>query len=392
MIKYDFDHLTNRIGSNSVKYDLLHEIFGTDDLLSMWVADMDFDTPSFIFEAISDRIKHPILGYSIRSKSFHQSITYWLESRYQWTVDESHISFSPGVVPGLLMAMMSVSKSDDKIIVQTPVYFPFFTTVKENDRQLIFNPLIEKNNYYTMDYNHLESIIDKKTKAIFICNPHNPVGRSWNKSELNQLVEICYKNKITIISDEIHADLILKPHQHIPLASISDNAAEITITLMAPSKTFNIAGLSTSFVIAQNPVLLKNYNSILEAFHLRQGNIFGTVATQSAYSLEGAEWVDQMMDYVSENINYVVDYIASNLPQITLQKPESTYLLWLNMKSLGMNDEELLNFFTYKVGIAINQGKIFGQDGSGYIRLNVATSKKRVIEAMKKIKLAIESL
>ncbi len=389
MSKYNFDNIVERKGTNSVKYDLSNEIFGTDDIIPMWVADMDFNSPPFILKAIEQRLQHPILAYSIRPDSFTKSITYWLKSRYNWEVDESQISFSPGVVPGMLMSMTAFSNPGDKIIVQPPVYFPFFTTIKANGRQIIYNQLIEKDNYYTMDFNHLESSIDNNTKAIFICNPHNPVGRAWKKDELERIVDICYSKNIKIFSDEIHSDIIIKPNKHIPLASISEKAAEITITIMAPSKTFNMAGLSTSFVVIQNPDLLKKYNKELDAFHLRQGNIFGTVATEAAYSPIGAIWVDEMLDYVTENINFVMGFIHKNLPQISIQKPEATYLLWLNMKELGMTHKELTEFFIHKVGIGINQGRIFGPGGNGYIRMNVATSLSIVKEAMERLKKAI---
>lgn len=389
MKKYNFDNIIDRKNTNCVKYDLTKKIFGTDDLLPMWVADMDYNTPDFIIEAIEKRIKHPILGYSYRPHSFNDAIKYWLENRYHWNIESWQISFSPGVVPGLMMAMTAFTEPGDKVIVQPPVYFPFFTTIKENNRKLVYNPLIVKDNYYTMDFENLKSIIDNHTKAIFICNPHNPVGRAWKKDELEQLVEICYSNDIKIFSDEIHSDFIVKPSVHIPLASISERASAITVTIMAPSKTFNMAGLSTSFVVITNSEMLKRYNKELDAYHLRQGNIFGTVAAQNAYSESGALWVDQMMDYITSNIEYVDKYIKNKIPRIELKKPEATYLLWLNMKSLQMTNQELADFFTYKVQIGINNGNIFGPGGDGYIRLNVATSMEIVKEAMNRLAIGI---
>jgi len=392
MNKYNFNNIIDRNNTNSVKYDLTKVIFGTDDLIPMWVADMDYNTPPFIMGAIENRIKHPILGYSFRPDSYNNAIKYWLKTRYQWNIKASQISFSPGVVPGLMMAMTAFTGVGEKVIVQPPVYFPFFTTISENNRELVFNPLQEKDNFYTMDFDNLKSMIDSKTKAIFICNPHNPVGRSWKREELEQLVEICYSNDIKIFSDEIHSDFIVKPNKHIPLASISEKAAKITVTIMAPSKTFNMAGLSTSFVVIQNEEMLKKYNKELESYHLRQGNIFGTVAAEAAYSEDGALWVDEMMDYITENINYVESFIINKIPRIKLEKPEATYLLWLNMKDFGMSNQELADFFTYKVRVGINNGNIFGPGGDGYIRLNVATSKEIVEEAMERLEKAIGGL
>jgi cystathionine beta-lyase len=386
----NFDNITDRRNTNCVKFDLTKELFGTDDIIPMWVADMDFNTPPFILKAIEKRVQHPILGYSFRPESYYEAISFWLRTRYSWDVKPSQISFSPGVVSGLMMAMTAFTNPDDKVIVQPPVYFPFFTTIKENNRELVYNPLNENNGYYSMDFDNLKSIIDNKTKAIFISNPHNPVGRAWKKEELQQLVEICYSNDIMIFSDEIHSDFVFRPNNHTPLASISREAAKITVTIMAPSKTFNMAGLSTSFVVIKNKKNLMRYNKELESYHLRQGNIFGTVATEAAYSEEGAQWVDELTEYISENIDYVYSFINANIPQIGIRKPESTYLLWLNMKAFGFKNKELSDFFTYKVKIGVNKGVIFGPGGNGYVRINVATSKAVVKEAMTRLKVAID--
>lgn len=392
MNNYSFDNITDRRGTNSVKYDLLKQRYGRDDLIPMWVADMDFDTPPFIFEAIAKRAQHPILGYTFRDESYNITIVDWLKNRHQWDIEPTQISFTPGVVPGLLMAMEAVSEIGDEIIVQTPVYFPFFTTIKQNGRIMLNNNLKEIDGNYTMDFDNLKSIITPKTKAIIISNPHNPVGRVWSKEELGELVDICYDNGIKIISDEIHSDIVFSPNKHLPISSISEKAAEISFVFMAPSKTFNIAGLSTSFVVIQNTKLYKKYEKKLDAFHLWQGNIFGNVATQAAYSKKGAEWLDEMLDYVEGNINYVIDFINERIPKIFVHKPEATYLLWFDMKEYGMTHKELTDFFINDVGIAINQGRIFGSGGDGYIRMNAATSKAVVENAMLKLEVAISNL
>ena len=392
MNTYSFDTLTERRNTNSVKYDLLKHIYGKDDLMPMWVADMDFDTPSFIFDAIGTRMKHPVLGYSYRDKEYNNAIKFWLNERHNWDVKSSQISFSPGVVPGLLMAMDAVSEHGDEIIVQQPVYFPFFTTIEENGRRLINNPLVEIDGYYKMDFEDLIAKINSKTKAIIMSNPHNPVGRVWNKDELNKLVDICYENNIVIISDEIHSDIVFAPHTHIPIASLSEKAKKICITFMAPSKTFNMAGLSTSFVIIQNEELYVKYENRLDSFHLRQGNIFGNVATQTAYSAEGALWVDSMVNYIESNIDFAIDFIENNIPKVSALKPEATYLLWINMKELNFDNKQLASFFINEVGIAINQGSIFGIEGEGYVRINLATSLQIVETALVKLKEAIDKL
>lgn len=391
MKKYNFDIKIVRSGTNSIKYDMLKSYFGREDVLPMWVADMDFETPDFIMNAISNRLQHPVLGYSLRPKSFNQAVASWMKSRFDWQVSPEEISFSPGVVTGIFLAMKAFTVPGDKIIVQPPVYFPFFTTIKANGREIVYNQLKENQDYYTMDFKDLISKIDDQTKMIFISNPHNPVGRAWKRDELETLVGICDQNNILIVSDEIHSDLVFTPHKHIPIASISEKAAKITLTLMAPSKTFNMAGLSTSMMIVQNPKLLRAYNRELEATHLNQGNIFGTVAAEAAYS-QGSEWVDEMVDYIKANIDFVDSYISEFLPQIHLVKPEATYLLWLNMKSLQYTDNELFELFVKKAGLAINKGAMFGLGGNGYIRMNIAMPRSFVKEAMVKLRTAIEDI
>ncbi len=391
MSKYNFEKTINRKNTNSVKHDLLEKLYGKEDLIPMWVADMDFDTPPFIFDAINERAKHPILGYTFRDERYNLNIVDWLEKRHNWKINAQQISFSPGVVPGLLMALEAVSDIGDEIIVQTPVYFPFFTTIKKNGRIMLNNPLRENDGNYSMDFDNLKSLVTPKTKAIIISNPHNPVGRVWTLQELNELVNVCYANDIKIISDEIHSDIVFAPNKHIPISSISEKSAEISMVFMAPSKTFNIAGLSTSFVVIENKELFNKYEKRLDALHLWQGNIFGNVATQAAYSPKGAEWLGEMLGYLEGNIDYVIDFINEKIPKISVHKPEATYLLWFDMREYGMSHKELSDFFTNEVGIAVNQGRIFGNGGDGYVRLNVATSREIIMQVMGKLEKAIKS-
>ncbi len=391
MTPYNFDKEINRKGTNSVKYDLLKTYFGREDVLSMWVADMDFETPDFVLEAIAQRLQHPVLGYSLRPKSFNKAVVEWMKTRHGWQVKPTEVSFSPGVVTGLFLAMKAFTKAGDKIVVQPPVYFPFFTTVKANEREIVYNQLHENQGHYTMDFKDLIAKLDNQTKMIFISNPHNPVGRAWKLKELEELVEICHAYNILIVSDEIHSDLVFSPNKHIPIASISAQAAKITLTLMAPSKTFNMAGLSTSMMIIQNPKLMRAYNRQMEATHLNQGNIFGTVGAEAAYNY-GADWVDEMMTYLQGNIDFVMDFISRYLPEVKMIKPEATYLLWLNLKALQLSDDKLFDLFVNQAGIAINKGSIFGLGGSGYIRMNIAMPRKYVMEAMEKLKSALAGL
>lgn len=387
-MKYNFDKEINRENTNSVKYDLRRKVFKTDkNIIPMWVADMDLETPEFVREAVKERANHEVFGYSFRPDTYNKSIANWVKTRHNWKINSGSIVFSPGVVPGLALSVLAFSQIADKIIVQPPVYFPFFTTIKENGRQIVENNLINTNNYYTIDFEDLKSKIDARTSMIIISNPHNPIGRAWKKEELEELVDICEKKDIIIISDEIHSDIVFAPNKHIPIASISEKAANRTITFMAPSKTFNMAGLSSSFAIITNQKLRKIYNSFVESYHLYLGNIFGNIATEAAYT-NGNEWVNQMNNYIEANINFAHKYIEENIPQISFVKPEATYLLWINFKKLNMTDVELNNFLVNKAGIGLNTGSVFGANGSGFMRMNVACTRKTLENALIKLKAA----
>jgi len=390
-MKYNFNQIIDRTQSNTVKYDIREIYFGKKDIIPLWVADMDFATPECIRKAVQTRAEHEIYGYSLKPVTYFHSIQNWLKKQHDWDINIKNIAFSPGVVPGLVLSIMALTNPGDKIIVQTPVYFPFFTSVEGNDRQMIINPLKDTNGYYSMDFDDLKSKIDQHTKMILLCNPHNPVGRVWRKEELEELVDICELHDILILSDEIHADLVFAPNKHIPLASISEKAARRTITLMAPSKTFNIAGLSSSFVIIENQELLKRYESALDSYHLAHGNLFGNVATEAAYT-EGKGWLEELLIYLEENINFTSAFLARHLPQLHFNKPEGTYLLWINFKALGMSDEELKSFLVFKAGLGLNHGTIFGTNGSGFMRMNIACPQQTLKKALLQLKAAIDNL
>jgi len=390
-MNYNFDQAIDRTTTNSVKYNLRKVYFGKADVIPLWVADMDFATPECIRKAVAERAKHEIYGYSLKPDGYNTSIQKWLSKNHAWDIPKSSISFSPGVVPGLVLSIFALTNPGDKIIVQTPVYFPFFISIEENEREMLINPLKETAGYYEMDFEDLKSKIDSKTKMILLSSPHNPVGRVWKKEELEELVEICVANDIIIVSDEIHADLVFAPHKHIPIASISEKAKQQTITFMAPSKTFNIAGLSTSFVIIENENLRKKYNAILNSFHLFQGNLFGNVATEAAYN-KGKDWLEQMLEYTEGNIDFVSSFFKKNIPQIHFLKPEGTYLLWIDFRALKMNDKDLKEFLVHKAGIGLNSGNIFGENGSGFMRMNVACPRALLEKALLQLKAAVNSI
>jgi cystathionine beta-lyase len=388
---WNFDEPLGREGTNCIKYDLREEIFGTKDVIPLWVADMDFNTPDFIAEALRTRVEHEIYGYSFRPREYLSSIIDWFKTRHNIHIEKEWICFSPGIVPALNFCTLAYTQPGDSIIVQPPVYFPFFSAVESHGRNIIYNKLIESEGRWIMDYDSLIAGIDGKTKMIFISNPHNPVGRAWTLEELNKLAEICQKNNILMISDEIHCDLVLPGFNHIPLLSLSDKTSENTITCIAPSKTFNLAGLSTSSVIISNPVLRKSFNRIVENLHVGNGNIFGAVASIAAYT-HGQNWLSAMLEYVDRNVDYVEDYCRKMLPEIVPVQPEATYMIWLDCRKFGMTGKELQHFFIHKAGVGMNEGSTFGPGGEGFMRMNLATTHKTIIKAMEQIEKAVSAL
>ena len=388
---WNFDEPAGREGTDCIKYDRREETFGVKDIIPMWVADMDFNTPDFVVESLQKRLEHQIYGYSFRSSEYFQSMINWIKTRHNWTVEKEWISFSPGIVPALNFCTLAFTQPGDSIIVQPPVYFPFFSAAESHGRNLIYNRLTESEGKWNMDYNSLIAGIDSKTKMIIISNPHNPVGRVWTPEELNNLADICLKNNILIISDEIHCDLVLPGFTHTPMASLSEKIAENTVTLIAPSKTFNLAGLSTSSVIIKNPVLRKSFNRIVDNLHVGNGNIFGNTASIAAYA-NGHKWLDALLDYIDNNIEFVKDYCGKMIPEIIPVQPEATYMIWLDCRRFGMSGKDLQNFFVHKAGVGMNEGSTFGPGGEGFMRMNIGTTHQTVMKAMEQIERAVASV
>ncbi len=388
---WNFDEPADREGTDCIKYDRLEETFGVKNVIPMWVADMDFKSPDFVVESLQKRLEHEIYGYSFRPTEYFLSIINWIKCRHNWSVEKDWISFSPGIVPALNFCTLAFTHAGDSIIVQPPVYFPFFSAAESHGRNLIYNRLIETEGKWTMDYNSLIAGIDSKTKMIIISNPHNPVGRVWTPVELTNLADICLKNNILIISDEIHCDLVLPGFTHTPLASLSEKIAENTITLIAPSKTFNLAGLSTSSVIISNPDLRKSFNRIVDNLHVVSGNIFGTTASIAAYT-NGHKWLDELIDYVDHNVEFVKDYCREMIPEIIAVQPEATYMIWLDCRKFAMTGKELQNFFITKAGVGMNEGSTFGPGGEGFMRMNLGTTRQTVTKAMEQIEKAVSTL
>ncbi len=387
-MKYNFDEIIDRHNTDCVKYDRCQEVFGTTDILPMWVADMDFRTPGFVFDAINTRSQHPILGYSRPPEDYFSIIAQWINELHQFHVKEEWLGFLPGIVPGLSFAIQAFSESGDDIIIQPPVYHPFIHCIEKNKRNIIYNPLKVVNEKFEMDFEDLENKITDKTKLLILCNPHNPGGRIWDKATLYQLSEICDKNGIIVISDEIHSDMALPGNRHNPFAKVSEKALNNSITYMAPSKTFNMPGLITSYYIIPNDSLRRKLKSFLDKNDLSGGNIYAYAATKAVY-LRGKEWRTEMLDYVQGNINFVVDFLKNNVLQIKPMNPEASFLIFLNCREMGFSTDELQKFFVEKVKIGLNDGRMFGPGGEYYMRMNLGCPRSTVVEAMNRIKTAV---
>ncbi len=370
MKKYNFDEIISREETNCIKYDAREWMFNTKDVLPLWVADMDFKTPDFIVEAIKKRAEHEIYGYTFKPDSYFDAIIGWMNRRHNWNVKKEWISSSPGVVAGLTLVIETFSKPGDEVLVQPPVYFPFFDCVRGTKRKLVENPLKLANRRYTFDFEDLKSKITENTKLLLFCNPQNPGGMVWKRDELEELSNICLENKIMVISDEIHSDLIFEGNKHIPFATLSHEAAKNCAVLMAPSKTFNVAGLSSSLVIIPDKTNFGRYERTLGVGHLGMGNLFGSVALEAAYS-NGDEWLEQMLDYLWENYIFLENFIKEKLPKVNVMKPEATYLVWLDFTAFGMKDEKLSKFIVEKAKVGLNNGGRFGTGGDGWMRINI---------------------
>ncbi len=384
MNKYNFDKIVQRENTDCVKYDGRQEIFGRADVLPMWVADMDFEIPDFIQNAVIKRAEHPVYGYSFMSDEYFQAIMDWVKTRHHWNIKREWISYTPGIVPAINFAVMSYTSRGDGIIVQPPVYFPFFEAIKNNKRRQLNNQLIYDDGHYHIDFNDLEEKA-KSAKMILMSHPHNPTGRCWTKEELKTIGDICVRNNIIIISDEIHNDLILPGFKHYPMASLSEEIANITVTCLAPSKTFNIAGLATSSVIISNDDLRKRFRKTLQQLHILKGNLFGTVASTAGYR-NGSQWVDALMQYVQGNFDFLTGFLKEELPAVKLTHPEATYLAWLNFKETGLSDKQIKDKLIFEAGLGLSHGAVFGKGGQGFQRMNLATPRSIVEEACHRLK------
>ncbi len=389
-MKYNFDEIISRKNSDCLKYDKLQEMFGTDDALSMWIADMDFRTPPFVIEALRRRLDHEVLGYTFCSPQWKPAIQNWVSRHYGWDVKEEEIGFVGGIVPAISFAVQCFTAPNDKILIQPPVYHPYHHVVKDLGRTLVYNPLRLVDGQFEIDFEDLERKISG-CKLFLLCNPHNPGGRVWNADELVRIADICARNGVIVISDEIHCDMALTGYKHTVFATVSEAAAQNSVTLMAASKTFNIAGLKSSYHIIQNEALRKQYSEYLTRSELDTAHLFATTAVAVAYN-EGDEWLAQMLQYVEENIAFLDKYLKENMPKISFIRPQASYLVFLDARELGMPQERLVEFFLKEAKVAMNDGTMFGQEGAGFMRMNLGCPRAMLQQALEQIKAAYDRL
>lgn len=383
-MKYDFDEIIERRGTHSIKFDSMQELWGRNDLIPMWVADMDFRTPSFIVEAIKKRMEHEIFGYTKPSDEYFNSIIRWVDKRYGMKVCKEEIQYIAGIVPGIHHAVCALSEKGDKIMIQPPVYHPFKQVIEGTGRSVVQSPLILRDGRYYMDFDSMRKQI-QGCKLYILCNPHNPGGVVWSREELETVADICKESGVMVISDEIHADMTFLPYKHLPFAMVNDWTHENTVTFMAPSKVFNMPGIIASHAIVFNNDLRERFYSYLEQNDLIMGNAFAYPAVEAAYT-QGEDWLKQMLDYVYENIRLVDTSLKQKMPKIKAILPEASFLIFLDCRELGYEtQEQLVDFFVNKARLGLNDGAMFGKEGTGFMRLNVATPRSIVAEAMKRL-------
>ena len=382
---YDFDKPVDRRGSGDLKHEVLQERYGRSDLLPLWVADMDWETPSFITDALKARLEHSLFGYTVEPKEYWQTVQRWIEDHHQWHVEREWLTYIPGIVKGIGMVINFFLEEDAKVIVQPPIYHPFFLTPRGNQREVVWNPL----KGYEMDFDNLEQVCDEKCCLLILSNPHNPAGIVWDKETLQRLAQFAKKHHLIVISDEIHSDMALWDNKHIPFASVSEEAAEVSITFGAPTKTFNMAGIVSSWAIIPNSQLRTPFYRWLTANEWNEPHLFAPIATLAALQ-QGEEWRQQMLRYVEGNIDFLIDYCQQHLPQVKPLRPQASFLVWLDCRDLGLNHQELVDLFVNQAHLALNDGEMFGSGGAGFMRLNVGTQRRVLQEALERLRKCVK--
>lgn len=401
LVKYDFDRVIDRTGTRSVKWEFVYEggrlipcdqsdLLGKERVLPLWVADMDFPCPQPVVDALIARAQHPIYGYSERTESYYRAVIDWMERRQGWQVDRRWICTTPGVVPAINMLVRTFVSPGERVLVQPPVYYPFFSAIENNGAEIAYNPLLYDKGRYAIDYGDLEHRLqDARIRMLILCNPHNPVGRVWTRQELVRLGEICRAHNVLVVSDEIHGDLILRGNAFTPYASLGEEFREQAIICTAPSKTFNLAGLHVSNIIIPNPEVCSIFQKTLQSNGLLGINPFGLAAVEAAYN-EGEDWLAQVLDYVEGNLCYLQEYLREHIPAITVVPPEGTYLVWLDCRALGLDKWQLKHMMLEEARLYLDEGYIFGPQGEGFERINIACPRSVLAQALERIQRAVD--
>lgn len=389
MTQYNFDNIIDRHGTSAVKIDRLDAVFGRHDLTPLWIADLDFAVCPEITAALSRRLAHPVLGYSEASESYWQAIIDWNLRRHGFSIARNELAFVPGVVKGIALAVNFFTREGDGVVIQPPVYTPFRTVVEGNNRKVIENPLIFDGESYSMDLDGLRSVVaEHKPKMMVLCNPHNPIGIQWDADTLAELAAIAREAGMVVVSDEIHGDLMLGGRRHIPFLSAGPDAVAVGIMLGAPSKTFNIPGLVSSWMVVKNPEMRERYYKWLEVNEFSAPVMISTIGAEAAYN-NGEEWLDQMLAYVEGNIDFVIDFAARRIPGLRVIRPQASFLLWLDFRGLHLCHREVMDMLLDKAHLALNDGTMFGAQGDGFARLNAGTPRAVLAHALESLETAV---
>ncbi|MBR6196072.1 MAG: PatB family C-S lyase [Bacteroidaceae bacterium] len=384
---YDFDKPIERRGTGALKTDALQERYGRADLLPLWVADMDWETPQFITDALKARLEHSLFGYTIEPEDYWPTVQEWIWNHHQWRVEREWLSYIPGVMKGVGMVINFFLKPDEKVIVMPPIYHPFYLTPQGNKREVVWSPLKGDK----IDFDNLEKVCDDKCRLLMLANPHNPMGIVWDRETLQRVAHFAKEHNLIVISDEIHCDLALYGNKHIPFVTVSDEAAEVGITFSAPTKTFNLAGIVSSWCIIPNDKLRKPFYEWMAANEFNEPNMFAPIATIAALK-NGEEWRQQMLRYIEGNVDFLIDYCEAHIPQIKPRRPQASYLVWLDCRALELDHSALVDLFVNKAHLALNDGEIFGKEGAGYMRLNVGTQRAVLAQALEQLATAVKEL
>jgi len=381
-MKYNFDEIVQRRGSNSYKWDTAKE----EDVLPMWVADMDFHTAPAIIEALRQRVQHGIFGYTKVPHAYYDATISWFGRRHNFSIDKDWILFTSGVVPALSAIIKALTVPGDKVLTQTPIYNCFFSSIRNNECEMVVNELIYKDRTYTIDFNDLEQkASDPKVKLMLLCNPHNPVGRVWTEVELQCIGEICLRNNVIVVSDEIHCDMVYDGYTHIPFASISEEFLQNSVTCIAPTKTFNLAGIQVANIVAVDDEIKRKIDKALNINEVCEINAFAVEALIAAYN-EGEDWLDELKVYLHDNYILLTEFFIEYLPQLRIIKLEATYLVWVDCTALGLASKKIADKLLLKEKLWINEGTMYGETGEGFIRINIATQRERLIRGLEKIR------